>query len=57
MVAIPIFLLDDTNPVAEETEYVEKEEDIAWLGFRGRTYASDYFEKLYSFAVLLIKKH
>lgn len=50
---------DDTNPVTEDTEYVESiKEDIKWLGFNWsqELYASDYFEKLYDFAVLLIKK-
>jgi glutaminyl-tRNA synthetase len=50
---------DDTNPVTEETEYVEGiKNDIRWLGFEWATelYASDYFENLYGFAVLLIKK-
>lgn len=50
---------DDTNPEAEETEYVESiKEDIQWLGFKwaNEFYASDYFEKLYEFAVILIKK-
>src|SRR5690348_13248455 len=50
---------DDTNPVTEETEYVEAiKEDIRWLGFEwaNEFYASDYFEKLYAFACQLIKK-
>lgn len=50
---------DDTNPVTEDTEYVESiMEDIAWLGFKWANvfYASDYFEQLYEFAVTLIKK-
>ncbi len=50
---------DDTNPVTEETEYVEGiKNDIKWLGFNWsqELYASDYFDKLYEFAVLLIKK-
>jgi len=50
---------DDTNPVTEDTEYVESiKEDIAWLGFTwaSELYASDYFEQLYNFAVELIKK-
>src|SRR6188508_1549179 len=50
---------DDTNPVTEETEYVESiKEDIKWLGFNWsqELYASDYFEKLYDFAVKLIQK-
>ena len=50
---------DDTNPVTEDTEYVESiQEDIQWLGFQWDNvfYASDYFEQLYAFAVELIKK-
>ncbi|MFM7055135.1 MAG: glutamine--tRNA ligase/YqeY domain fusion protein [Bacteroidota bacterium] len=50
---------DDTNPVTEDTEYVESiKEDIKWLGFNwaNEYYASDYFEQLYGFAVELIKK-
>ena len=50
---------DDTNPVTEETEYVESiKEDIKWLGFewKNELYASDYFEQLYQFAVKLIQK-
>ncbi|ANE49777.1 glutamine--tRNA ligase/YqeY domain fusion protein [Flavisolibacter tropicus] len=50
---------DDTNPTTEETEYVESiKEDVKWLGFQWKheLYASDYFEKLYGFAVKLIEK-
>jgi glutaminyl-tRNA synthetase len=51
---------DDTNPTKEEVEYVESiQEDVHWLGFDWgdrRYYASDYFERLYQFAVELIKK-
>ena len=50
---------DDTNPVKEETEYVDSiKEDVQWLGFNWEKelYASDYFEQLYLFAVDLIKK-
>lgn len=50
---------DDTNPVTEETEYVESiKEDVAWLGFewKNELYASDYFETLYGFALKLIDK-
>ncbi|MHA4845746.1 glutamine--tRNA ligase/YqeY domain fusion protein [Flavitalea antarctica] len=50
---------DDTNPVTEDTEYVESiKDDIRWLGFEWaeELYASDYFEQLYEFAVKLIKK-
>jgi glutaminyl-tRNA synthetase len=49
---------DDTNPVTEETEYVESiKEDVAWLGFEwaNELYASDYFDKLYEYAIHLIK--
>src|SRR5688572_13667741 len=50
---------DDTNPVTEDTEYVDSiKEDIRWLGFEwaNEFYASDYFDQLYEFAVVLIKK-
>ena len=51
---------DDTNPVKEESEYVESiKKDIKWLGFDWEDreyYASDYFERLYEFALILIKK-
>ena len=50
---------DDTNPVTEDTEYVESiQRDIQWLGFRWANlfYASDYFEQMYAFAVKLIEK-
>ena len=50
---------DDTNPVKEDTEYVDSiQQDIRWLGFEwaGVHYASDYFDQLYEWAVLLIKK-
>ncbi|MCL2041281.1 MAG: glutamine--tRNA ligase/YqeY domain fusion protein [Bacteroidales bacterium] len=50
---------DDTNPVKEDTEYVESiKEDIQWLGFQwvSEHYASDYFEQLYDWAVVLIRK-
>ena len=50
---------DDTNPVKEEVEYVEAiKEDVAWLGFTwdAELYASDYFERLYRFAVELIEQ-
>lgn len=51
---------DDTNPTKEEVEYVDSiKEDIKWLGFdweEREFYASDYFDKLYEFAVKLIKK-
>ena len=50
---------DDTNPVKEDVEYVESiKEDVRWLGFDWgdrRFFASDYFEKLYGYAVKLIE--
>lgn len=50
---------DDTNPVTEDTEYVESiMADVRWLGFEWENlyYASDYFPQLYEFAVRLIQK-
>lgn len=50
---------DDTNPITEETEYVENiMNDIRWLGFQWDElhYTSDYFETLYEYALKLIKK-
>lgn len=50
---------DDTNPVKEDTEYVDSiKEDVRWLGFdwNAEYYASDYFEQLYQWAVELIKQ-
>ena len=50
---------DDTNPSKEKTEFVDAiKEDIKWLGFKWdkETYASDYFENIYAYAVELIKK-
>ena len=50
---------DDTNPMTEETEYVESiKSDVAWLGFQweNELYASNYFEQIYQFAVSLIEK-
>jgi glutaminyl-tRNA synthetase len=51
---------DDTNPIKEETEYVEAiVKDIHWLGYDWDDrlyYASDYFEQLYEYAIKLIKK-
>ncbi len=51
---------DDTNPTKEDVEYVDSiKEDIKWLGFdweEREYYASDQFQKLYDFAVQLIKK-
>ena len=50
---------DDTNPVTEDVEYVRSiETDVRWLGFAWADepkYASDYFEKLYEYAVHLIQ--
>ncbi|MDD2289617.1 MAG: glutamine--tRNA ligase/YqeY domain fusion protein [Bacteroidales bacterium] len=50
---------DDTNPTKEDTEYVDSiKEDINWLGFEwaNEFYASDYFEQLYQWAHVLIRK-
>lgn len=50
---------DDTNPEAEKLEYIEHiEEIVAWMGWKPWkiTYASDYFQQLYDFAVELIKR-
>ncbi|MBN2484059.1 MAG: glutamine--tRNA ligase/YqeY domain fusion protein [Candidatus Omnitrophica bacterium] len=51
---------DDTNPTKEEQEYVDSiTQDVRWLGFDWEDrlyYASDYFEKLYAYAVELIKR-
>ena len=51
---------DDTNPTTEDPEFVESiQDDVRWLGFdwHGKKfYASDYFEQLYEFAVVLIRK-
>lgn len=50
---------DDTNPVKEDTEYVDSiKEDVKWLGFSwaNEFYASDYFEQLFQWAIVLIKK-
>lgn len=50
---------DDTNPTKEDVEYVDSiQEDVHWLGFDWedrKFYASDYFEKLYDFAVMLVQ--
>ena len=50
---------DDTNPTKEDVEYVDSiKEDVQWLGFDWEDrlfYASDYFGKLYDFAIALIK--
>ncbi|MGH9460440.1 MAG: glutamine--tRNA ligase/YqeY domain fusion protein [Vicinamibacteria bacterium] len=51
---------DDTNPTKEDVEYVDAiKEDVRWLGFdwgHREYYASDYFDRLYDYAVELIKK-
>ena len=51
---------DDTNPIKEETEFVDSiKRDIEWLGFKWNDqayYASDYFEQLHEWAIELIKK-
>jgi glutaminyl-tRNA synthetase len=50
---------DDTNPSKEEQEYVDSMmEDVKWLGFQwdGLYYASDYFDQLYEWALVLIQK-
>src|SRR4051812_15369239 len=50
---------DDTNPTKEEVEYVDAiKDDVSWLGFawNAELYASDYFERLYQFAVALIRQ-
>ena len=50
---------DDTNPVKEDTEYVDSiKEDIKWLGFEweNERYASDYFDQLHQYAMELINK-
>jgi glutaminyl-tRNA synthetase len=54
-----ILRFDDTNPTKEETEFVEAiEEDCKWLGIQWVkvTFASDYFDRLYEWAIRLIKK-
>lgn len=50
---------DDTNPLKEDTEYVESiKEDVKWLGYDWDSlfFASDYFEEMYNRAILLIEK-
>lgn len=51
---------DDTNPVAEETHFVDAiKKDIRWLGFdwgEREFYASDYFDKLYEYAIDMVKR-
>jgi glutaminyl-tRNA synthetase len=54
-----ILRFDDTNPTKEETEFVDAiEEDAQWLGIRWVkvTFASDYFDRLYEWAIRLVKK-
>jgi glutaminyl-tRNA synthetase len=50
---------DDTNPTAEDVEYVDSiQEDVHWLGFDWKEnlfYASDYFQRLYEYALILIR--
>ena len=49
---------DDTNPAKEEQEYVDAiKRDVQWLGYKwdSEVYASDYFQQLHDWAVLLIK--
>ena len=52
---------DDTNPIAEEDEYVRSiQEDVKWLGFDSEKrvyFASDYFQQMYEYALQLIKKN
>lgn len=50
---------DDTNPAKEEQEYVDAiKRDVSWLGFKweNECYASDYFQQLYEWALMLIKE-
>ncbi|MBC5839750.1 glutamine--tRNA ligase/YqeY domain fusion protein [Flavobacterium muglaense] len=50
---------DDTNPAKEEQEYVDAiKDDLQWLGFKWdeEHYASDYFQQLYDWAIVLINK-
>src|SRR5690625_1913059 len=50
---------DDTNPLTEKQEYVDAiKRDVEWLGFEWdqELYASDYFQQLYDWAVVLVKK-
>jgi glutaminyl-tRNA synthetase len=57
---VPVNLrFDDTNPAKEEQEYVDAiKEDLLWLGFTWaeERYASDYFQQLYDWAIVMIKK-
>ncbi|WP_179021445.1 glutamine--tRNA ligase/YqeY domain fusion protein [Winogradskyella forsetii] len=56
---VPVNLrFDDTNPAKEEQEYVDAiKKDIAWLGYQweNELYSSDYFQKLYDWAIMMIK--
>lgn len=58
---VPVNLrFDDTNPAKEEQQYVDAiKENIKWLGYQwdAEYYASDYFDQLYSWALLLIEKN
>ena len=53
---------DDTNPAKEKQEYIDAiQRDVRWLGFdwkvaERQTHASDYFQKFYDYAILLIKE-
>lgn len=51
---------DDTNPDKEDIEYINAiREDVEWLGFKWENephFASEYFDKMYELAILLIKK-
>ena len=51
---------DDTNPIAEEEEFVRSiQEDVKWLGFDWEDrlcFASDYFQQMYEYAIQLIQK-
>jgi glutaminyl-tRNA synthetase len=54
-----VLRFDDTNPTKEETEFVEAiQEDTQWLGIKWVkvTFASDYFDRLYEWAIRLVKK-
>lgn len=51
---------DDTNPAKEEQEYVDAiKKDVSWLGYKweNECFASDYFQKLYDWAIFLIKQN
>lgn len=54
-----VLRFDDTNPITEKSEYVESiKRDIEWLGYKPSEikFTSDYFEKIYNFAITLIEK-